>query len=130
MSKRCREKRGSRFVLPLLGSNQESPRTGAGACLPPLQGKETSAAEHRKVVRERVREGLLCLRIGAQLLRLAAQLGGFRALGEPELGALLICETDHDIIAASGGEVSLRRDQTLMQGAPSCTFRYRFAPRS
>src|SRR5438046_10356498 len=48
-----------------------------------LQGKETSAAEHRKVVRERVREGLLCLRIGAQLLRLAAQLGGFRALGEP-----------------------------------------------
>src|SRR5438094_10370359 len=48
-----------------------------------LQGKETSAAEHRKVVRERVREGLLCLRIGAQLLRLAAQLGGVRALGEP-----------------------------------------------
>ena len=27
------------------------------------------------------------------------------------------------------GEVSLDRTQTLMQGAPSCTFRYRFAPR-
>ena len=53
----------------------------------------------------------------------------FRALGEPELGALLVCATDFDIVAA-GGEVSLTRDQTLMQGAPSCTFRYRFAPRT
>jgi L-2-amino-thiazoline-4-carboxylic acid hydrolase-like protein len=54
----------------------------------------------------------------------------FRALGEPELGALLICETDFDIAAAGGSEVSLTRDQTIMQGAPSCTFRYKFAPRS
>ena len=54
----------------------------------------------------------------------------FRALGEPELGALLICETDFDIAAAGGDAVSLTRDRTLMQGAPSCTFRYRFAPRS
>ena len=53
----------------------------------------------------------------------------FRALGEPELGALLICETDFDIAAAGGSEVSLTRDQTIMQGAPSCTFRYKFAPR-
>jgi hypothetical protein len=53
----------------------------------------------------------------------------FRALGEPELGALLICETDHDIAAAGKGEVSFTREQTLMQGAPSCTFRYKFAPR-
>jgi hypothetical protein len=40
----------------------------------------------------------------------------FRALGEPELGALLICETDFDIAAAGGNEVSLTRDQTIMQG--------------
>ena len=53
----------------------------------------------------------------------------FRALGEPELGALLVCATDFDIVAAGGSEVSLSRDQTLMQGAPSCTFRYAFAPR-
>jgi len=53
----------------------------------------------------------------------------FRALGEPELGALLICETDFDIAAAGGGDVSFTRDQTIMQGAPSCTFRYKFAPR-
>jgi hypothetical protein len=53
----------------------------------------------------------------------------FRALGEPELGALLICETDFDIAAAGGSEVSFSRDQTIMQGAPSCKFRYKFAPR-
>ena len=53
----------------------------------------------------------------------------FRALGEPELGALLICETDFDIAAAGASEVSFTRDQTIMQGAPSCTFRYKFAPR-
>ena len=53
----------------------------------------------------------------------------FRALGEPDLGALLICATDFDIAAAGGGEVSFTRDQTIMQGASSCTFRYKFAPR-
>jgi predicted ArsR family transcriptional regulator len=53
----------------------------------------------------------------------------FRALGEPELGALLICETDIDIAAAGGAEVDFTRDQTIMHGAPCCTFRYKFAPR-
>jgi predicted ArsR family transcriptional regulator len=53
----------------------------------------------------------------------------FRALSEPDLGALLICETDFDIAAAGAGDVSLTRDQTIMQGASSCTFRYKFAPR-
>jgi hypothetical protein len=53
----------------------------------------------------------------------------FRALAEPELGALLICEADFDIVSADEGEVSLDRAQTIMQGAPSCTFRYKFAPR-
>jgi hypothetical protein len=50
----------------------------------------------------------------------------FRALGEPELGALLVCQTDIDIAAAGESEVSLDRAQTLMQGAPCCTFRYKF----
>src|SRR4029077_14280165 len=54
----------------------------------------------------------------------------FRALGEPELGALLVCETDFDIAAAGGSVVTFTRDQTIMQGAPSCTFRYKFAPRA
>jgi predicted ArsR family transcriptional regulator len=53
----------------------------------------------------------------------------FRALGEPEHGSLLICATDVDILAPGEGAVSLERAQTIMQGAPSCTFRYKFAPR-
>ena len=53
----------------------------------------------------------------------------FRALGEPELGALLICAHDFDVVAVGEGAVSLDRAQTIMQGAPTCTFRYRFAPR-
>jgi hypothetical protein len=53
----------------------------------------------------------------------------FRALGEPELGTLLICEADFDVASAGEGEVSLDRAQTIMRGAPSCTFRYKFAPR-
>jgi L-2-amino-thiazoline-4-carboxylic acid hydrolase len=54
----------------------------------------------------------------------------FRALGEPpDLGALLICETDFDIASVGEGQVSLDRAQTIMRGAPSCTFRYKFAPR-
>jgi hypothetical protein len=53
----------------------------------------------------------------------------FRALGEPELGALLVCEADFDIAASGAGEVSFSRDKTIMQGAPSCPFRYRFTPR-
>ena len=53
----------------------------------------------------------------------------FRALGEPELGALLICETDFDIAAAGGDEVGFTRDHTIMQGGSHCPFRYKFAPR-
>jgi hypothetical protein len=53
----------------------------------------------------------------------------FRALGEPELGALLVCSTDVDIAEAGGKDVSFSRVQTLMQGGSCCTFRYKFAPR-
>ena len=53
----------------------------------------------------------------------------FRTLGEPELGALLVCWTDVDIADAGGRDVSFNRDQTLMQGGSCCTFRYKFAPR-
>lgn len=53
----------------------------------------------------------------------------FRSLNEPELGTLLVCQTDIDIAAAGGSDVIFSRSQTLMQGAPSCTFRYKFAPR-
>lgn len=80
----------------------------------------------REVTVEMIRHDATALEFDVTHCRFAAF---FRALGEPELGELLVCATDFDIVAAAGGEVSLAREQTLMQGAPSCTFRYRFAPR-
>src|SRR5882724_1716692 len=53
----------------------------------------------------------------------------FRTIGEPELGALLICHVDADIADAGGGDVSFRRSQTLMQSASCCDIRYKFEPR-
>ena len=53
----------------------------------------------------------------------------FRSLGEPELGALLVCQTDVDIAAAGGSDVNFSRAQTLMQGGSCCNFRYKFEPR-
>src|SRR6185437_4061140 len=46
----------------------------------------------------------------------------FKALNEPELGALLMCSTYFDIAATSDGEVTLTRQQTIMRrAAPSAT---------
>jgi hypothetical protein len=49
----------------------------------------------------------------------------FRELGEPELGAVLLCEVDHHVVEAVGPDVQLTRTQTIMQGASYCDFRYR-----
>ena len=49
----------------------------------------------------------------------------FRRLGEPELGAVLLCDVDVDIEAVGGDEVKMTRTQTIMKGAKYCDFRYR-----
>jgi hypothetical protein len=49
----------------------------------------------------------------------------FRALDEPELGALLTCEADIHEVEAVGSGVTFERSQTLMQGGGYCDFRYR-----
>jgi hypothetical protein len=49
----------------------------------------------------------------------------FRQLGEPELGALLLCDVDFDVAEVGSPEVQLTRTQTIMQGAPHCHFHYR-----
>lgn len=49
----------------------------------------------------------------------------FRQLGEPNLGAVLLCELDNHVVAGAGPGVDLTRTQTLMQGASHCDFRYR-----
>ena len=49
----------------------------------------------------------------------------FKELGEAELGFLLVCSADFDTAAGFGGDIELKRTQTIMQGAPHCDFRYR-----
>ncbi len=50
----------------------------------------------------------------------------FRALGEPELGTILLCDFDHYIAETGAPVVELTRTQTLMEGADHCDFCYRF----
>lgn len=48
----------------------------------------------------------------------------YRALGIPELGAVLSCNRDQALIEGFNPEIELSRTQTLMEGAPYCNFRY------
>ena len=52
----------------------------------------------------------------------------YKALGEPELGFLLVCTADFAVVDGFGSDVELRRTQTIMQGASHCDFRDRRVP--
>jgi len=49
----------------------------------------------------------------------------YRALGIPELGAVLSCNRDVALIEGFNPDVELTRTQTIMQGASHYDFRYR-----
>jgi hypothetical protein len=49
----------------------------------------------------------------------------YQALGEPELGFLLVCTADFPTAEGFGPDIALTRTQTIMQGASHCDFRYR-----
>lgn len=50
----------------------------------------------------------------------------YRALGLAELGATLSCNRDFALIDGFNPEASLKRTQTIMEGATFCDFRYTF----
>lgn len=50
----------------------------------------------------------------------------YRALGIPELGAILSCNRDFALVEGFNPDARLTRDQTILGGAPRCTFRYDF----
>jgi len=52
----------------------------------------------------------------------------YRALGIPEVGALLSCNRDFALIEGFNPDVGLERTQTIMQGATHCDFRFRRRP--
>jgi len=49
----------------------------------------------------------------------------YKALGEPELGFLLVCSADFAMAEGFGSDIGLTRTQTIMQGASHCDFRYK-----
>jgi hypothetical protein len=53
----------------------------------------------------------------------------FRGLGEPQLGTILVCESDIHIAELGSPEVEFTRTQTLMDGATHCDFHYRLKGR-
>jgi L-2-amino-thiazoline-4-carboxylic acid hydrolase len=53
----------------------------------------------------------------------------YSALGIPELGALLSCNRDWALIQGFNPEATLTRDQTIMEGAQFCAFRYELKPK-
>jgi hypothetical protein len=48
----------------------------------------------------------------------------YRDLGLEELGYLLVCKLDDSLMPALDSKISFVRDQTIMQGASHCTFRF------
>jgi hypothetical protein len=48
----------------------------------------------------------------------------YRALGIPELGAVLSCNRDFALMGGFNDRIQLTRTQTLMQGASHCDFRF------
>ena len=48
----------------------------------------------------------------------------YRSLGLEDLGYLLVCKLDESVMPALDAKISFVRDQTLMQGADYCTFRF------
>lgn len=52
----------------------------------------------------------------------------YRSLGMAELGAVLSCNRDYSLVEGFNPEIKLERKQTIMQGAPCCTFRYSRQP--
>jgi predicted ArsR family transcriptional regulator len=48
----------------------------------------------------------------------------YRALGIPEMGALLSCNRDASLVEGFNPDVQLTRTQTIMGGATHCDFRF------
>ncbi len=52
----------------------------------------------------------------------------YRALGIPGLGVILSCARDEALIAGFNPRIRLDRGRTILEGAESCEFRYRWLP--
>lgn len=51
----------------------------------------------------------------------------YKAMGLGKIGHLLSCNRDGTFCEGYDSNITLERKQTIMEGAPCCTFRYRYA---
>lgn len=58
-------------------------------------------------------------------VRRCAYAAHFKALGEPEFGAMLTCEIDPPMTKAIGADLTLNRTQTIMRGGSHCDFQWK-----
>jgi hypothetical protein len=54
----------------------------------------------------------------------------YKEMGLGEVGPLLSCNRDGTFCEGYDPNITLRRDQTIMEGAPCCTFRYSYSDRA
>lgn len=54
----------------------------------------------------------------------------YRSLGIEDLGTVLSCNRDFAMVSGLNKNARLTRSQTILGGAPTCTFRYDFSDRS
>jgi hypothetical protein len=52
----------------------------------------------------------------------------YREMGLGAIGHVMSCNRDGTFCQGYDARITLVREQTIMQGAPCCTFRYRWAP--
>jgi hypothetical protein len=116
----------------LRGALEEAAREQIGAEIDQLEG--TPREKFEAVMR---RSGevngpqleLEMLEVGPEIMRFNvtgcryAEL--FKELGETEIGAMLLCDSDFYVAEAFASEVEFSRSQTIMQGATHCDFCYR-----
>lgn len=53
----------------------------------------------------------------------------YQEMGLGNIGHLLSCNRDGTFCQGYDSNITLEREQTIMQGAPCCTFRYRYEPK-
>ena len=49
----------------------------------------------------------------------------YKALGEPELGFLFVCDLDNAMAEGLGSDIDFKRSQTIIEGGTHCDFRFR-----
>jgi predicted ArsR family transcriptional regulator len=125
------EERANDLILNALRTSRREFFKQVGARLPGSPKEKWDAMN--KLAMSRIRENELAFEILKQdseafeINFTSCKFAGFfREIGEPDLGAVLMCDSDFQVVdEIASPDVELTRTQTIMQGACCCDFRFR-----